>query len=579
MMELTELIKIGKNPGSGLASVKVALVGDTSTQFLAMALRGSLVKRGLNPSLFEADYDQVELQVFNPASDLYSHCPEYVVLYQSAEKFSRAHYDAPTDQRAQSAEKRLAQIRAMLARLTDSPERKIIIFNYADINDRIFGNFSNSVVQSLPHQLRLLNLGLSELAAASPNVFVLDLAAEQSRVGRKHLFDARQYAMSANALSVDATAPVSENCADIIAASKGIFAKCVVLDLDNTLWGGAIGDDGLENIEIGELGLGRAFSDFQRWLKQLRERGIILAVCSKNDEANARQPFESHPDMILKLDDIAVFVANWESKAENIRHIQKTLNIGFSSMVFLDDNPVEREVVSSSISEIIVPELPQDPSSYLGFLQSLNLFETVSFTRDDAVRTSQYQAEAKRLEIQSSAPTTEAFLESLEMSAVIEGFTEFNLPRVAQLVQRSNQFNLRTIRYSESELADMADDDKRINVAVSLTDRFGSYGLISIVMLLQQSDDEFFIDNWLMSCRVLGRGVEQLVCNEIARVASGRGAVRLIGEFIPTAKNSLVKDHYEKLGFKQLDDRCVMDLRSFEPWKVQVKVDRPSPKG
>ena len=359
-------------------------------------------------------------------------------------------------------------------------------------------------------------------------------------------------------------------CADIIGASKGLFIKCVILDLDNTLWGGAIGDDGMENIELGELGLGRAYGDFQRWLKQLRERGIILAVCSKNNEENARRPFELHPDMVLRLEDIAVFVANWESKAENIRQIQQTLNISFSSMVFLDDNPVERNVVSSELPEVTVPELPQDPTRYLEFLQGLNLFETVSFTHDDVVRTAQYQAEARRAEVKTSSFTGKDFLESLEMIAAVEEFTDFNRPRVAQLIQRSNQFNLRTLRYSGAEIANMVGDPSRINLAFSLSDKFGDYGLISIIMLLKQSEDEYFIDNWIMSCRVLGRGMENFVLNAAAHAAREAGSKQLRGEYVATSKNEIVKEHYKNLGFKNQGGQWVLDLETFDPTVVEI---------
>jgi FkbH-like protein len=236
----------------------------------------------------------------------------------------------------------------------------------------------------------------------------------------------------------------------------GKFKKCVVLDLDNTVWGGIIGDDGLENIQVGSLGIGKAFTEFQYWVKKLKNRGVIVAVCSKNTESVAKEPFEKHPDMVLKLDDIAVFIANWENKVDNIRKIQQILNIGFDSMVFLDDNPFERNMVRENIPGLLVPELPEDPAEYLEYLYTLDLFETVSYTDNDAERTRQYQIEAQRITLFEKFTNEDDFLESLNMVSVVESFSKFNIPRVAQLSQRSNQFNLRTIRYTEADLEHIA---------------------------------------------------------------------------------------------------------------------------
>ena len=241
------------------------------------------------------------------------------------------------------------------------------------------------------------------------------------------------------------------------AAQRGTFNKCLILDLDNTLWGGVIGDDGIEGIQLGHgLGIGKAFTELQQWAKKLQQRGIILCVVSKNDEQVAKEPFIHHPDMVLRLDDIAVFMANWETKVDNIRAVQQVLNIGFDSMVFLDDNPFERAIVRENIPGITVPELPEDPAQYLEFLYSLNLFETASASEVDDKRTRQYQQEAKRIELKRTFANEQEFLASLGMEARVEPFTAFNTPRVAQLTQRSNQFNLRTMPLQRSRCAALA---------------------------------------------------------------------------------------------------------------------------
>jgi FkbH-like protein len=352
---------------------------------------------------------------------------------------------------------------------------------------------------------------------------------------------------------------------------RGGGVKCVILDLDNTLWGGVIGDDGLDRIQIGELGLGMAFSRFQGWIKQLKDRGIVLAVCSKNEDAIAREPFLKHPDMVLHLQDIAVFIANWKDKATNIRAIREIVDVDFSAMVFLDDNPAERALVRESFPTMSVPEMPADPCEYVSFLQGLNLFETSSYTTQDGQRTQSYQAEVQRRSEREKFVDEAEFLRSLEMRASIQAFSRFHYPRIAQLTQRSNQFNLRTVRYTEKQIKAVAESADKRTFAVELRDRFGEYGLISVI-ILERREDDYFVDTWIMSCRVLGRGVENLVLNTIVATARENRIGRIIGEYLPTAKNGMVKEHYPKLGFAAAgENRWFLDVASFSEITIQIK--------
>ncbi len=323
-----------------------------------------------------------------------------------------------------------------------------------------------------------------------------------------------------------------------------------------------IGDDGVEKIEIGELGGGKAFTLFQRWLKELQLRGILLAVCSKNDEAVAREPFISHADMVLKLEDISIFVANWNSKVDNIQYIQKQLNIGFDAMVFLDDNPYERSLVKSRLPDVTVPELPEDPSEYLSCLQALNLFESGIASENDLLRTQQIQDKIRTESIKTRFTNENDFLDSLKMILQVSGITKYNTPRIAQLSQRSNQFNLRTIRYSEEDLNRLSNDSSAICLALSLRDSITNHGLICVIVL-SENEREFFIENWFMSCRVLQRGVEQAILNHMVALAKNRKLKRIVGEYLPTSKNHIVQNHYQSLGFSEEGkNRFVLDVES-----------------
>nr|WP_246200135.1 HAD-IIIC family phosphatase [Maribacter luteus] len=373
-------------------------------------------------------------------------------------------------------------------------------------------------------------------------------------------------------LSIDILPNVAAKTLDLISTLNGKFKKCVILDLDNTTWGGIIGDDGLENIQIGSLGIGKAFSEFQYWVKKLKNRGIIVAICSKNTESVAKEPFEKHPDMVLHLEDISVFIANWENKADNIRQIQSILNIGFDSMVFLDDNPFERNIVRENIPEICVPELPEDPADYLEFLYGLNLFETVSFSNEDSERTKLYQIEAERAKTAQKFTNEDDFLKNLAMVSTVAPFNKFNTPRIAQLSQRSNQFNLRTVRYSEADIERISKSGDYATFSFTLEDKFGDNGLICAIILQKENEDTLFVDTWFMSCRVLKRGMENFVLNTIVDYAKENGFHTIKGEYIPTAKNPMMKDHYPNLGFDKDGTFFTLDVNHYQTKSNYIKV-------
>lgn len=311
------------------------------------------------------------------------------------------------------------------------------------------------------------------------------------------------------------------------------------------------------------------------WVKKLKQRGIIICVASKNNEETAKEPFEKHPDMVLKLDDIAVFMANWETKVDNIRAIQGVLNISFDSMVFLDDNPFERNIVRENIPGITVPELPEDPGKYLEYLYSLNLFETASYSNADKDRTKQYQVEAKRVSLAKTFTNEADFLRSLDMISTVTGFTKFNTPRIAQLSQRSNQFNLRTIRYTEADITSMAENPDIIDLSFTLEDKFGDNGLIAVVIMKKLDEVTLFIDTWFMSCRVLKRGMENFTLNTMVECAKKKGFKRIIGEYLPTPKNKMVEQHYPNLGFTSISEssdgsRYVLDVDNYQPKECYI---------
>ena len=553
MKTFQELKKITKHMPADLPAIKVALTGDTATQFLATAIRGTGAERGYQIDLFEAEYNQVERQFLDPSSELYQTDADFIVLFQSTHKLGEKHSLLSPSQQESLAEERLA----FVASVCENPmlaSKKIICLNYPEIEDTVFGSYATKVTSSFTYQVRKLNMGLMDLSQRYANLFICDIAGLQNKLGRDMMFAPNVYVSTEMVLSIDALPYVASRVMDIICAIKGQFKKCLILDLDNTVWGGVIGDDGLEGIQLGHgLGIGKAFTEFQMWVKKLKQRGVIICVASKNNEDTAKEPFEKHPDMVLKLEDIAVFQANWETKVDNIRTIQRILNIGFDSMVFLDDNPFERNIVRENIPGITVPELPQDPGEYLEYLYSLNLFETASYSQADKDRTKQYQVEAQRVSLQKTFSNEADFLKSLDMTSVVSGFNKFNTPRVAQLSQRSNQFNLRTVRYTEADIEALGQNPDVIDLSFTLEDKFGDNGLIAVIIMKKQDEETLFIDTWFMSCRVLKRGMEDFTLNTMVEAAREKGYKRIVGEYLPTPKNKMVENHYPSLGFQKLE--------------------------
>ena len=576
MLSISDLKRRVKNAPSDLPSVRIAVVGDTATQLLCTAIRGMGVDKGYNVDLFEAEYNQVERQLLDPTSDLYQFNANFIVIFQSTHKLGEHHSMLSSEQQATLADDRIG----FLASVCENPVlvgKKIIYFNYPEIEDTVFGSYANKVESSFTYQVRKLNYELMRLSQQYQNLFICDIAALQNKLGRDVMFAANVYTSTEMILSMDALPYVASRVMDIVCAVKGQFKKCLILDLDNTVWGGVIGDDGLEGIQLGHgLGIGKAFTEFQMWVKKLKQRGIIICVASKNNEETAKEPFEKHPDMVLKLDDIAVFQANWETKVDNIRTIQSILNIGFDSMVFLDDNPFERNMVRENIKGITVPELPEDPAEYLEYLYSLNLFETASYSNLDKDRTKQYQVEAQRVSLSKSFTNEADFLKSLNMVSVVSGFTKFNTPRVAQLSQRSNQFNLRTVRYTDADIEALANDPNVIDLSFTLEDKFGDNGLIAVVIMKPLDKETLFVDTWFMSCRVLKRGMENFTLNTMVEKAKAAGYKKIIGEYLPTHKNKMVENHYSGLGFTPVEDTAtaqyILNVNEFQNRECCIEI-------
>jgi FkbH-like protein len=566
-----------ERPGS--KKVRLAILGDCATQHLATVLRVLFSRHGLDAEIYEGAFDAAEGEARNPQSGLYQHDPEIVVVMSTVQALRDKFYQR-SGSAASFQEETLSRLAGVWDALRAHSQATVLQTTLVAPFERVFGHYDRQVPGSLSTIVSELNTAIVSEARAR-NLLLVDLEEVASWVGRRSWFDERLWAIGKLPTALEHLPMVAQGIVDVTLATKGRAVKCVVLDLDNTLWGGVVGDDGPHGIQIAAHGDGEAFHRFQSFLKELKNRGILLTVCSKNEHDNAVRPFEVNAEMVLKLEDITVFVANWDNKPENIRKIRDALNIGLDSMLFLDDNPFERSAVRTLVPEVMVPELPEDPADYVKALVALNLFETTAFSAEDAARSTLYRQETQRRLAETSAASFEDYLQSLEMGIEVTRFAPEQLGRITQLLQRSNQFNLTTQRHNQAQCeAMMSDVEGCLPLTATLRDRFGDHGLISIVVARpDRSADAVVISDWLMSCRVLTRGVEEYLMNHVVEQARGWSLSTITASYIPTAKNAMVKNFYARFDFRKVAEHAdgridwMLPVAEYTPRPVFIRAE------
>jgi FkbH-like protein len=556
-LDYFQILKEARQPapeGPGRKKIRLAILGDCATQHLSAVLRVLFSRHGLDAEIYEGAFDAAEGEARNPQSGLYQHEPEVVIVMSTVQSLRDKFYQR-SGSAASFQEETLSRLAGVWDALRTHSQATVLQTTFVAPFERLFGHYDRQVPGSLSAIVSDLNAAIVSEARAR-NLLLVDLAEVASWVGRRSWFDERLWAIGKLPTALEHLPMVAQGIVDVTLATKGRAVKCIVLDLDNTLWGGVVGDDGPHGIQIATHGDGEAFHRFQSFIKELKNRGILLAVCSKNEHDNAVRPFEVNGEMVLKLEDITVFVANWENKPENIRKIREALNIGLDSMLFLDDNPFERSAVRTLLPEVMVPELPEDPADYVKALVELNLFETTAFSSEDAARSTLYRQEAQRRIAETTAASFEDYLQSLEMTIEVTRFASEQLSRITQLLQRSNQFNLTTQRHNQAQCEAMMNDvEGCLPLTATLRDRFGDHGLISIVVARpDRTADAVVISDWLMSCRVLTRGVEEYLMNHVVEQARGWGLSTIRASYIPTAKNAMVKDFYARFDFRKVTE-------------------------
>ena len=546
----------------------IAVLGGSTTHDIVRMLELFLLNHGIAPSFYESEYGQYWQDAMFPGQELLDFHPDVIYIHTSNRNISAYLTIGDNEQGiADMLSDSYNHFEMMWKHLQDTFHCPIIQNNFEQPFFRILGNLDVVDVHGRMHFLNAMNERFYEYAAKTQGFYINDINYLASCYGLDKWSDPLYWHMYKYALCIPAVPALSFNIANIIKSIYGKNKKALVLDLDNTLWGGVIGDDGVSGIEIGkETNLGQVYSEFQSYIKAQKDLGIILNIDSKNEEENALAGL-NHPDSILKADDFIYIKANWDPKSKNFVEIAQQMNILPESMVFVDDNPAEREIIMQQVPGVSAPDI-QTPENYIRILDHAGFFEVTTLSEDDKKRGEMYRENKERAQLENSFADYAAYLKSLEMKAVIKPFEELYYPRIAQLTNKSNQFNLTTKRFTQEEIAQLAQASEYITLYGRLEDRFGDNGIVSL-LAGHQDGEALHMDLWLMSCRVLKRDMEYAMMDTLVTEAQNRKIHTIFGYYYPTPKNHMVFEFYRQMGFEKVKE----DAEGNTVWQFDIPED------
>lgn len=555
--------------------LNIAILASFTARGIEDVLRVKCREIGVTPSIYLGGYQQYVQEILNPASALYASNPGFVILFLDTrallgDSFFLPYRMADADRR-RWVEHKAQEIVSLAETLKRQSGATLLLHNFEVPLHSPFGILEHRQPFGFKESIETLNAKLRDAFKEDGRVFLFDFDAFCSKIGKQHIIDHKMYYLGD--MKIHAS-HLSDLCAEYMAYIKplmGMVGKCIVLDLDNTLWGGIVGEDGMKGIKLGPTPEGRSFWEFQKHLLSLFERGVILAVNSKNNEEDALRVFREHPYMVLKEEHFAAMRINWEDKIANMKSLAKEINIGMDNFVFFDDDKVNREFVRAALPEVIVVDLPEDVSLYSKTLTELHVFHTLQLTDEDRERGKMYAQERQRKEFEQTATDLTEYLRGLNLRVGIESVGPLTLSRIAQLTQKTNQFNMTTRRYGEEEIARMAGSGRYLILSLRAQDKFGDHGIVGVAMA-EKEKSAWKIDNFLLSCRVIGRRIEDAFMAYLIREARAASVEKLIGEFISTKKNAPAENFYKKSGFTL--ERAVDGM---ETWEYDLTKEYPFP--
>ncbi|MBI2523096.1 HAD-IIIC family phosphatase [Candidatus Woesearchaeota archaeon] len=568
-------LKNSKNFGKNKKSIKIALLSSFTANGIKEVLFVKCHELGIYCDFYVGKYSRYSQEILDKNSGLHKFEPDLIIWFVDIMSIFGSNYFLPyslnENQRKKLIEEKLNEIRSLAEKLKSDSDAKILLHNFEVPLFSPLGILESKQKFGFIESVEALNSKLRDTFKNDDQVFVFDYNAFCSKIGKDNAMDYKMYYLGDIKFDLQYLPELCSEYMVYIKPMVSITKKCIVLDLDNTLWGGIIGEDGLEGIKLGPTPEGRPFMEFQQYLLSLFNRGVILAINSRNNYDDAMEVFKKHPNMVLKENNFAAMQINWNDKIANMKAIAEELNIGTDSLVFIDDDKSNRQMIREAFPEINVVEMPEDPSLYLKTLMDMNDFNILQITEEDKKRGRMYVQQRKRTEFQKSTSNLTEFLKSLNMVVTAERANKFNIPRIAQLTQKTNQFNMTTKRYMEEDIKKFSEDKNYHVFSVRVEDKFGDNGITGAA-IIKKGKDIWSIGTFLLSCRIVGRKVEETLLAYIAKEAKKAGAKRITADFIPTEKNSVANDFYKNSGFS-----LVKKEKSKEVWEYSLKNDYKFP--
>lgn len=547
-------------------NIKIAFLSNFTIDPIVEYIKKVCLNNKINPDIYVSTYNQYIQEILNKSGNLYKFNPEIIFISLDIENFLGDFFYYDGKDISNEVEKKFNEFIELLEKLKSNISSKIIINNLLLPIYSSKGILENKDKYGLLNSIKRFNEKLEDYAIKDSQLFIFDINLFCMRIGYNKFSDKRFSYLADMKISIPALEDLAEEYMAYLLPLKSIIKKCIVLDLDNTLWGGIVGEAGLGGIKLGPYKEGRPYLDFQKRLLELFNRGIILAINSKNNLNDAMEVIKNHKYMILKEDNFACMRINWNDKVSNLIEIAKELNIGIDSLVFFDDNPSEREIVRKLLPEVMVVEMPTDPAFYSKTLENLKIFNMFSTTKEDLERGKMYIAEKKREVLKASLKDIKSFIEELDINILINDNQSEEIPRLSQLTQKTNQFNLTTKRYSEEDVKDFINSKNYIIKSLHVKDKFGDYGLTGIAIIKKQDKKKWELDSFLLSCRILGKDIEFSFIKNIINQAKKENVDILNAKFVPTNKNLPAKDFLKQAGFK-----LIKENKGIEEYSIKIK--------
>jgi len=542
--------------------LRIALLGSFTLNGFEETIRVKCHQKKIECQTYVGNYNQYNQDILNKDSKFYKFKPELTFLILDVRHILGELYFQPysisVSERKELVTIKVNEITNLIKTIIENSNSRVILTDLQVPTYSPYGINEQNEEFGVKQIVREINTKIRYENKDNPLLSILDFNEFIQKHGEENVFSYKQFFSGDMKISIEYIPKFVNEMMRFVNAVVGITKKCIVLDLDNTLWGGVIGEDGFNNIKLGDNPIGRSFVEFQKRLLALNQRGIILAINSKNNFDDAMKVINEHPNMILREDNFGCIKINWNDKVTNLHEISSELNIGLDSFVFFDDDPINREFVKSQLNQVLVVDLPSDSAKFAHILTEMNVFESLKITEEDKKRKDMYLGQRKRVEFENKIGDFNEFLKQMDIQVLIKKADGFSIPRISQLTLKTNQFNLTTKRYQEDQISSFSDDKNRIVECAQVSDKFGDNGITG-VYIVEKKNDEWIIDTFLLSCRIIGRGVEDIMLSQLIERARKENVKKIKGKFIPTKKNKPAENFYEEFGFKKEDDFWVFD--------------------